>query len=116
MYPPAKPTIQIDDFEKIDIRVGTITSAENVPGSEKLLKLAVDFGDLGTRQILTGMAKWYKPEELVGMQTTFVINLAPRQMMGVESQGMIFALGLTNDTKPTFLAPKTPVSNGEGAR
>jgi tRNA-binding EMAP/Myf-like protein len=50
------------------------------------------------------------------MQTTFVINLAPRQMMGVESQGMIFALGLTNDTKPTFLAPKTPVSNGEGAR
>lgn len=112
----AKQTINYDDFSKIDVRIGTIISAENVEKSTKLLKLEVDFGELGKRQILTGIAQWYKPEELVGMKTTFVINLEPRKMMGLESQGMIFALGLDDDKKPVFLLPKDEVENGEGAR
>jgi methionyl-tRNA synthetase len=111
-----KTPINYEDFSKIDVRVGTIVAAENVPKSEKLLKLEVDFGELGKRQILTGMAMWYKPEELVGMQTTFVLNLEPRKIMGLESQGMIFALGLEDSTKPVFLLTKDPVENGEGAR
>ena len=111
-----KTNINYEDFSKIDIRVGTITNAEKVEKSEKLLKLEVDFGELGKRQILTGMAMWYQPEGLIGMQTTFVINLEPRKMMGMESQGMIFAVGLSDDKKPTFLLPKEPIENGDGAR
>jgi methionyl-tRNA synthetase len=59
---------------------------------------------------------WYAPEDFVGMQTTFVVNLEPRKMMGLESQGMIFALGLDDDKKAVFLQPKESVENGEGAR
>ena len=112
----AKNAINYEDFVKIDIRIGTITSAENVKKSKKLIRLEVDFGELGKRQILTGIAEWYKPEELVGMQTTFVVNLEPRKLMGLESQGMIFALGLDDNRKPVFLLPKESVENGEGAR
>ncbi len=112
----AKSIINYEDFSKIDIRVGTIISAENVNKSKKLIRLEVDFGELGKRQILTGIAQWYKPEDLVGMMTTFVINLEPRRMMGLESQGMIFALGLDDDKETVFLLPKESVENGEGAR
>jgi methionyl-tRNA synthetase len=111
-----KSTINHEEFSKVDIRVGTIVEAYKVEKSEKLLKLDVDFGELGKRQILTGIAAWYNPEDLVGMQTTFVINLESRKIMGLESQGMIFALGLDDDKKPVFLLPKEPVDNGEGAR
>ena len=111
-----KNTINHDEFSKVDVRVGTIVAACKVEKSEKLLKLEVDFGELGKRQILTGIAAWCNPEDLVGMQTTFVINLEPRKMMGLESQGMIFALGLDDDKKPVFLLPKESVENGEGAR
>jgi methionine--tRNA ligase beta chain len=111
-----KPEIKIEDLAKLDVRVGTIIAAEAVTGSSKLIKLQVDFGSLGQRQILTGMQKWYKPEDFMGMQTTFVVNLAPRKMMGLESQGMIFALGLTDESTPVFLVPKQKVENGEGAR
>ncbi len=112
-----KPEISYEDFQKIDVRVGTILAAEKVEKSDKLLKLDVDFGAvIGKKQILTGMQKWYQPEDLVGMQTTFVANLAPRKMMGLESQGMIFALGLNDDSVPTFLLPQKPVENGDGAK
>lgn len=112
-----KETIKHDDFAKVDIRVGTVISAINVDKSTKLIKLEVDFGEvIGKRQILTGIAQWYKPEDLVGMQTTFVVNLETRSIMGLESQGMIFALGLKDDEKPVFLLPKEPVENGNGAR
>lgn len=111
-----KPTINITDLNKIDIRVGTITAAESVEKSQKLIKLEVDFGKIGKRQILTGIAPWYKPEDFVGLQTTFVVNLEARKMMGLESQGMIFALGLTDDKKPVLLKPMESVENGEGAR
>ena len=108
--------ISIDDVYKLDIRLGTIILCESVPGSDKLLRLEVDFGDIGKRQILTGMANWYSPEDLIGLQTTFVVNLAGRKMMGLESQGMVFALGLSDDTKPVFLIPKDSMPNGEGVR
>jgi len=111
-----KNIINYEEFSKIDVRVGTVINAERVKKSEKLIKLEVDFGELGKRQILTGIAEWYKPEDLVGMQTTFVVNLEARKLMGSESQGMIFTLGLDDDKKPVFLLPKESVENGEGAR
>jgi methionine--tRNA ligase beta chain len=85
-------SITIDEFRKVEIKVGKIISVEPVEGSEKLLKLQVDFGaEIGERQILSGIAKWYMPEELTGKKLPFVVNLEPRKMMGLESQGMLVA-------------------------
>lgn len=112
-----KSDIELTDLEKLEIRVGTITTAEKVVGSDKLIKLMVDFGtEIGVRQILTGMQKFYEPEYFVGMQTIFCLNLKPRKMMGLESQGMIMALGLRDGAKPVFLIPRETVDNGEGLR
>ncbi len=96
--------IKIDDVIKVDMRVGTITSAVSVPGSEKLIKLQVDLGDLGSRQIFAGVRKWYHPEDLVGKQGVFVVNLKPRKMMGQESQGMM----LFAESRDGKLQPVTP--------
>lgn len=87
----APDVITFDDFLKVDIRAGFITAAERVPKSDKLLKLTVDFGPLGTRQILAGVGKQYAPENIVRLTAAFVVNLAPRKMMGLESHGMILA-------------------------
>jgi len=88
--PKLKPVITYDDFAKLDMRVGTIESAEEVSGSEKLLKLVVDFGT-EKRQVISGIKKYYVPENLVGKQAVFVTNLEPRMIMGLESQAMIMA-------------------------
>jgi methionyl-tRNA synthetase len=85
---PIKETIVFDDFAKIDIRIGKVVAAEKMEKSDKLLKLTVESG-VDTRTILSGIAKHYTPEQMVGKQVTFVANLAPRKMMGIESQGMI---------------------------
>jgi len=85
---PLKDTIVFDDFMKLDLRIGTIIEAEKVPKSNKLLKFLVDTG-VDKRTILSGIAKHYTPEEMLGKQVTIVANLAPRKMMGTESQGMI---------------------------
>lgn len=82
--------IEYDDFKKVEIQVGEIISAEPVEGSEKLLKLKVVFGE-EERQILSGIAKFISPEQLIGMKVPFVVNLKPRMMMGLESNGMILA-------------------------
>lgn len=84
----AKPTIVYDDFGKLDLRVGKVLSAEKMPKSDKLLRLSVDLG-FEQRTILSGIAKHFAPEELVGRQVTVVANLAPRKMMGIESHGMV---------------------------
>jgi methionyl-tRNA synthetase len=85
--------INIDDFAKVEITVGEIKSAERIEGSDKLLKLRVNFGS-EERQVLSGIAKYFpNPEELVGKKCPFVTNLAPRMMMGLESQAMIMAVG-----------------------
>lgn len=86
-----KEEITYEDFSKLDIRVGTILVAEEIEGSDKLIRLEVDFGEIGKKQILSGIKKSYQPESLVGRQFMFVINLAPRKMMGLESEGMIVA-------------------------
>ena len=107
---PLRDEISYDDFAKMDMRIGTITEAERVPKSDKLLKLRVDDG-LGGRQILSGIAKHFTPEELIGKQVTFLANLAPRKMMGHESQGMIL-MAEDRDGKLALLQPGDSVWNG----
>ena len=104
-----KPIITYDDFAKIDLRVGTVIQCVEKEGSEKLLRLTVDFGEEGTRNILSGIKQWYKPEDLKGKQFVFVFNLAPRKMMGEESQGMILA---ADGKKPLPLKPRAKAKNG----
>jgi methionyl-tRNA synthetase len=85
-----KPSeIVFDTFTKIDIRVGMIAKAERIPKSEKLLKLEIDFGSLGLRQIVAGIGRDYAPEALLGIQILAVVNLVPRAVFGVDSHGMI---------------------------
>jgi methionyl-tRNA synthetase len=86
-----KPIIQYDDFAKLDLRVGEVIACVPKEGSEKLLRLTVNFGKEGNKNILSGIAQWYKPEDLLGKQFIFVFNLAPRRMMGEDSEGMILA-------------------------
>ncbi|ACL11173.1 methionine--tRNA ligase subunit beta [Desulfurococcus amylolyticus] len=92
--------IGIDEFQKIDLRVGLVKSAEKVPGSEKLIRLIVDLGELGERQIIAGLGKWYQPEFFQGKYVIIVANLKPKKMMGFESQGMLLA----TDTDPPVIA------------
>lgn len=108
-----KPTITIDDFAKLDLRVGTVINCEEKEGSEKLLRLTVDFGEEGTRNILSGIKQWYKPEDIKGKQFVFVFNLAPRKMMGEESQGMILA---ADGEKPVPVKPESEVPPGSPLR
>ena len=98
--------ITIDDFIKVELRVGEIKIAERVPNADKLLRFEVDLGEEKPRQILAGLAEWYEPEKLVGRKVVVVANLKPRKMRGLESQGMICAASLTEDDTPaiaTFL-------------
>ena len=83
------PEIPYEDFAKLDIRIGTVIAAELVPDTDKLIKCSFDFGALGTRTIVSGSAEWKKPEELVGRQLPYIVNLAPRTLRGIESQGML---------------------------
>ena len=88
---PVKPEVSFDDFEKLDIRVGHIINCEKVKKSKKLLKFAIDDGSGVERTILSGIAAYYEPEQLIGKDVLFVANFAPRKMMGIESQGMILS-------------------------
>src|SRR5262245_629552 len=82
----------IDDFKKIEMKIGEILSAERIEGSDKLLKLSVNFGEESPRQVLSGIAAYFtEPESLVGKRCAFVTNLDPRKMMGLDSQAMILA-------------------------
>jgi methionyl-tRNA synthetase len=94
------PQITIDDFAKIDLRVAQITLAERIPKADKLLRLEVDLGPLGTRQILSGIAEFYTPEELTGRRIVVIANLAPRKMRGLESYGMLLAASDGDHGKP----------------
>lgn len=107
---PLKPEIVIDDFGKLDIRVGKVLAAEKMEKSDKLLKLTIDAG-VDTRTILSGIAKHYTAEEMIGKQVTFIANLAPRKMMGIESQGMILSAE-DKDGKLRLLQPNDVVNPG----
>ena len=109
---PLKENIQFDDFAKLDIRIGTILEAEAVKKSKKLLKFLIDDG-LEKRTILSGIAEHFTPEEMVGKQVTFIANLAPRMMMGIESQGMIL-MAEDKDGSLSLLQPHKEVWNGAG--
>ncbi len=121
IYPDATPAkteevkveskyIEIDDFAKVEIRVGTILYAEIVEKSDKLYKLSVDFGEEKPRQVLSGIRKFVNAEDLIGKQFPFVTNLAPRAMMGMESQAMILAAS-EGETLALF-NPSQKISNG----
>jgi len=101
--------IGIDEFKRMDLRVGLVKSAEKIPGSEKLIKLTVDLGELGERQIIAGLAKWYKPEDFVGKYIVVVANLKPKKLMGFESQGMLLA---TDTDPPVIIVAEKPVKPG----
>ncbi|MBC8166049.1 MAG: methionine--tRNA ligase [Bryobacteraceae bacterium] len=92
--PPLSPSISIDDFAKVDLRVGIVKSAEPVKGADKLLHLKVDIGEPEARTIVAGIAKAYTPEQLVGRKVVIVANLEPRKLRGITSQGMIVAASL----------------------
>ena len=101
--PPAEPAIKIEDFGKVDLRVGLVLSAVKVKGADKLLHLSVDIGEEKPRSIVAGIALAYEPEPLVGRKVVIVANLEPRKLRGLESQGMIVAASLEN-TKPVLAA------------
>lgn len=121
MTPPAAPAaegapklnIQYEDFAKIDFRVGKVLAAEAVPKAEKLLKLQIDLGT-EKRQILAGIAKSYTPEFLVGKSVVVVANLAPKKMMGVESQGMVLAG--TGPEGIVIVSPEKEIPPGSGVK
>ena len=108
---PQKETIEFEDFTKLDIRVGTILEAEKVAKTKKLLKLKVDVG-IDIRTIVSGIAETFSPEEIIGLQVSVLVNLAPRKIRGVESQGMILMTD-TPDGKLAFVAPTKEVKNGQ---
>ncbi len=112
---PVEGTVSIEALEQLDIRVGTILSVEEVPGSRKLVRLTADFGD-HMRTILSGM----KGEreglgELAGRQTLFVVNLEPRKMAGLTSEGLLLDLGDADGIVPALAIPERPIPNGARA-
>jgi tRNA-binding protein len=112
---PIKPAITMDDLEKIDIRLGTILHVEDVPQSDRLIKLTVDFGD-HERTILVGMkGERDDPAEIVSRQALFVVNLPPRKMAGETSEGMLFDIGYADGLIPALALPERPLPNGARA-
>jgi len=112
---PIKPEITLADLEKLDIRVGTIAAVDEVAGSDKLVKLVVNFGDR-QRTILSGMKQEREnPAEIAGKQALFVVNLPPRKMMGQVSEGMLFDIGFADDITPCLAVPEQTVPDGARA-
>lgn len=114
-----KPKITIDEFSKIEVSIGTVRAAERVPETDKLIKCMVDFGEVGAdgapspRTIVSGIAAYAEPEALVGRQLAYVTNLEPRVIKGIESNGMLFAVG--SDETFAFMMPDREVPPGTTA-
>ena len=106
--------ITLDDFVKVELKVGTVLEAEEMEGSEKLIKLTVDFGEDNPKTVLAGMKAWHQPEYFKDKQLVFVTNLELRQMMGIESQGMIMAVD--GEDGPVLLTVERQVPNGSKVR
>lgn len=107
---PQKANIEYDDFAKMDIRVGTILAAEKVAKTKKLIKLTIDTG-IDKRTIVSGIAEYYSPEEIIGKQVSVLVNLAPKALKGIESQGMIL-MAENLDGSLSFISPEKPIRNG----
>lgn len=114
MSAPIKPIMTINELERVDIRVGTILKVEDVEDSEKLVKLTVDLGESAPRTILVGMKKERQDPraEIEGKQALFVVNLQPRKLAGIVSQGMMFDIGYADGVIPVMAMPEKPVPNG----
>jgi len=108
--------ISIEDFTKVELRVGEILSAEKVPDADKLLRFEIDLGEAKPRQILAGLAEYYEPEKLIGRKVVVVANLKPRMMRGLESQGMICAASLEKLDVPAIATFLEEVKNGARLR
>jgi tRNA-binding protein len=112
---PVKPSVPISVVDGIDVRVGTIDLVEEVEGSDKLMKLIVNFGD-HKRSILAGMRKERpNPKEVEGKQALFIVNLEPKRMFGELSEGMLFDIGYADGITPVLAVPERPVPNGTRA-
>ena len=112
---PIKPAVAIATLQQLDIRVGTIRSVSDVAGASKLMLLEVDFGD-HRRSIVAGIKQERSdPNEIVGMQALFVVNLEPRNIKGVVSEGMLFDIGYEDGITPVLAVPERPVPNGSRA-
>jgi len=107
---PAKENCTFDDFNKMDIRNGTILEAERVPKTKKLLKLLIDTG-IDKRTVVSGIAEYYTPEEIIGQQVSILVNLEPKELKGIQSQGMIL-MAQDADGSLKFVTPVQPVKNG----
>jgi methionyl-tRNA synthetase len=104
--------ITIDDFVKVELRVGQILTAERIPKADKLLRFTIDLGEASPRQILAGIAQYYEPEKLIGRKVIVVANLAPRKLRGLESQGMILAASIGEEGRPVLAGFLEDVPNG----
>ncbi len=111
---PAKENISFDDFTKMDIRIGTILEAEKVAKTKKLLKLLIDTG-IDRRTVVSGIAEYYKPEDIIGKQVSILVNLAPRKIKGIESQGMIL-MGEDANGELVFVQPSKDIKPGSEVR
>ncbi len=112
---PIKPAVSIDVLNQIDVRVGTILSAADVPNSDKLVQLRVSFGD-HQRTIVAGLkTERTHPKEIEGKQALFVVNLEPRKMRGVPSEGMLFDIGYADGVRPVLAMPERSVPDGARA-
>src|SRR5204862_5549802 len=115
MPAPVKPTISMEIVNQVDIRVGTIESVSDIAGSDKLVALRVTFGD-HTRTIVAGLKQERaNPREIEGRQALFIVNLEPRKMRGVVSEGMLFDIGYADGIRPVLAVPEAPVPDGTRA-
>jgi methionyl-tRNA synthetase len=114
--PAPSDEIDIETFAKIKFRVATIEKVEAVPKSKKLYQIQLDVGELGKRQIVSGIALHYTPEQLVGRQIVIVANLKPAKLMGVESRGMLLAASTEGDEVLALLSPDKPITAGARVR
>ncbi len=114
-YAPIKEVISLDVLNRLDIRVGTITAVDDVPGADKLVQLKVDFGD-HQRTIVAGIKQERAdPREIQGRQALFVVNLESRRMRGIVSEGMLFDIGFADGIRPVLAVPEAPVPDGSRA-
>ena len=108
--------VSYDEFKKMDMRVGTIREVEPVPETDKLLRCQIDFGEQNLRQIVSGIREFYPEyEKLVGKQVLYIVNLEPRMIKGIESQGMLMAVD-GKDGAPVFMTPEVEVNPGTKIR
>ncbi len=108
--------IDIDEFARMDLRVGEILTAERVPKADRLLRFTVDLGEAQPRQIVAGLAQYYEPEGLVGHKVLIVANLKPRTLRGLVSQGMVLAASVGDEGRPVLATVPRDVPNGSKLR